>query len=176
MRVIELDASTWKTPLDFMRALKTAIGAPEWHGSNLNAFIDSMIWGGINSLEPPYTVIITKTGDVPSNVADAIRVLSTALSEQREWKLSHRGEDVDVSLKVQNALGWYVRVTTAQIVDGESLTVLYVVGNPSPEQAEQAVRQARSLPGEKYAAVAEATVGRGPQPEPGQVWELKGAI
>jgi len=100
MNVIELDASAWKTPLDFMRALKIAIGAPEWHGLNLNAFIDSMIWGGINDLEPPYNVIVTHAAALPEHVTDEIRVLSTALAEQRDWKLRHKGEDVHVSLVI----------------------------------------------------------------------------
>ncbi len=99
MRVIELDASNWKTMLDFMEALKTAIGAPSWHGSNVNAFIDSMIWGGINSVEPPYTVRITNTSGIPSDVADVIRGFSSAIREHREWRLRHRGDDIDVSLE-----------------------------------------------------------------------------
>jgi len=75
-----------------------------------------------------------------------------------------------------NVVGWYVRVTTTQIADGGPLTVLYVVGHPTPAEAEHAVKQVRSLPGEKYEVLSEAVPGRGPQPKPGQVWELKGAL
>ena len=50
MRRIELDAKSWMKILDFYQDLLKALGAPEWHGRNLNALIDSMIWGGINEL------------------------------------------------------------------------------------------------------------------------------
>jgi len=32
---------------------------------NLNALIDSMIWGGINTLKPPYVVCISHTAGFP---------------------------------------------------------------------------------------------------------------
>jgi hypothetical protein len=74
-------------------------------------------------------------------------------------------------------IGWYVRVTTTEIVEGEPRTILYVVGYPTPEEAERAVRQTRSLPGERYEVLeGEVVAGRGPRPKPGQVWELKGAL
>ena len=55
MRIIEIDGSDWQSVKDFLTALRAAIGAPDWHGSNVNAFIDSMIWGGINQIEPHLT-------------------------------------------------------------------------------------------------------------------------
>jgi hypothetical protein len=77
---------------------------------------------------------------------------------------------------VPNAIGWYVRVTTTEVVEGEPLTILYVVGYPTQEECKQAVRQARSMSGETYDVLDRAVLlGIGPQPKPGQVWELKGA-
>jgi hypothetical protein len=77
---------------------------------------------------------------------------------------------------VSNAIGWYVRVTTTEVLNGERQIVLYIVGHPTPEECERAVRQVRPLPGETYEVLAgEVAPGIGPQPEPGQVWELKGA-
>ena len=74
-------------------------------------------------------------------------------------------------------IGWYVRVTTTEIVNGEPLTTLYVVGHATPREAEEAVRLARSIPGEKYQALdGEITAGIGPQPKQGQVWRLDGAF
>ncbi len=73
-------------------------------------------------------------------------------------------------------IGWYVRVKTGEIVDGVYDTVLYVVGYPSPIEAEAAVRKTRSRPEEQYKIVSEVEAGRGLQPEPGQVWLLKGAV
>jgi hypothetical protein len=38
MKIIEIDASGWKTVVDFLEALKRAIGAPDWHGLSPDAF------------------------------------------------------------------------------------------------------------------------------------------
>lgn len=51
--IVDLDASAWKTPNDIYAALFKALGSPDWHGDSPDALIDSMIWGGINELEPP---------------------------------------------------------------------------------------------------------------------------
>jgi RNAse (barnase) inhibitor barstar len=55
MRIIELDAHNWKTGRDFYNAIAVALNSPENHGRNFNALIDSMVWGGIDDVEPPYT-------------------------------------------------------------------------------------------------------------------------
>jgi RNAse (barnase) inhibitor barstar len=57
MKRIWLDASEWKTPCDFYSALLPALGAPDWHGRNLDALFDSLS-GGINRLDPPFRVEI----------------------------------------------------------------------------------------------------------------------
>jgi hypothetical protein len=57
MRVIELHADTWDTAMDFVAALKVAIGAPDWRGNSADAFVDSMIWRDeINALKAPCTI------------------------------------------------------------------------------------------------------------------------
>ena len=58
MKVIELDAGLWREYLDFARALLAVLEAPHWHGTGVDALIDSMVYGGINGVEPPYTVVI----------------------------------------------------------------------------------------------------------------------
>jgi RNAse (barnase) inhibitor barstar len=63
MRWIELDGGSWTTALDFYTALLGALGAPKGHGRNINALIDSMIWGGMNAVEPPYTIRIRGIGN-----------------------------------------------------------------------------------------------------------------
>ena len=74
-------------------------------------------------------------------------------------------------------IGWYVRVTTGEVVDGVYDTVLYIAGYSSPADAEAAVKRARSKSGEQYKVLAEGIVaGRGPQPQPGEVRMLNGAV
>ena len=38
MRIVELHAEGWATAMDFVNALKEAIGAPDWHGQSPDAF------------------------------------------------------------------------------------------------------------------------------------------
>ena len=56
-------------------------------------------------------------------------------------------------------------------------TVLYVVGHPTPTEAEAVVRKSRQKLDETYEVLLEpVTPGKGPQPAPGQVWLLEGAV
>ena len=74
-------------------------------------------------------------------------------------------------------IGWYVRVTTGEVLDGVYDTVLYIAGFPTRAEAEAAVREARSKPGEQYEVLSGGIIaGAGPQPEPGQVRLLEGAV
>jgi RNAse (barnase) inhibitor barstar len=65
MKVIALDASEWHSPEDFYSALLPQLGAPEWHGHNLDALDDSLGVGGINSLEPPFKVEVAGAQQLP---------------------------------------------------------------------------------------------------------------
>lgn|ERR1700724_3855860 len=99
MRVIELDAGNWSTVLDFYDALLAALGAPEWHGRNLNALVDSMILGGINAVEPPYTIRILGIEKLPKDVGDEIQMIKRTLAKARVEFYNSRGRDVKVHLE-----------------------------------------------------------------------------
>jgi hypothetical protein len=67
VRVVEIQANNWKTAMDFVNALKGAIGAPQSPGSSPDAFIDSMIWhDDMNALKAPYTIKIIGLGLEPN--------------------------------------------------------------------------------------------------------------
>lgn len=56
-------------------------------------------------------------------------------------------------------------------------TVLYIAGYPTPAEAEAAVRKARSKSGEHYEVLEGGIVaGCGPEPQPGEVRMLAGAV
>jgi len=55
MKVIRLDATGWRSSEDFYSELLPQLGAPAWHGRNLNALEDSL-YGGINEVVPPFKV------------------------------------------------------------------------------------------------------------------------
>lgn len=53
-----LDASSWTTANDFYDSFFLAVGAPDWHGRNLDALNDSIATGDINQIEVPYRIVI----------------------------------------------------------------------------------------------------------------------
>lgn len=101
MKIIELDATKWKTVLDFYQALLAAVGAPTWHGKSPDALIDSMIWGGINAVEPPYTIRISGTAGLPKDVREHIDLVKQALRRGRRDYQSRQGGDVGVSIGIE---------------------------------------------------------------------------
>ena len=100
MRTIELDATKWKTYDDFYNALLPSVGAPKWHGENLNALVDSMIWGGINALEPPYTIRVSGSTMLPKHIRDHLERAKWALEEGRKDYQEQEGGDVEVAIEI----------------------------------------------------------------------------
>ncbi len=100
MREIALDATNWKTRLDFYAALLPAIGAPAWHSAGVPAIADSMINGGINKLKPPYVVRVYNMGCVPADVAEEVGWAIDGLTSSRAYIREHRGYDVNVSMEI----------------------------------------------------------------------------
>jgi hypothetical protein len=100
MRTIDRDASSWTTVLDFYGALLAAIGAPTWHGKSIDALVDSMIWGGINAVEPPYTIRVQHLAGSPPDVIRVAQLAKHALAQGRTDFRLRRGCDVDVNLEV----------------------------------------------------------------------------
>ncbi|MFY9854644.1 MAG: barstar family protein, partial [Terracidiphilus sp.] len=81
---IRLDADGWQSSDDVYQAFFTAVGAPSWHGRNLDALYDSIGTGAINETEVPYRITIQNVekmgNDAASFVhdfADLIRHLQT---------------------------------------------------------------------------------------------------
>jgi RNAse (barnase) inhibitor barstar len=99
MRIIDLNASGWRTAGDFYDALLPKLGAPEWHGRNANALNDSVIWGGINSVNPPLVIRVRGLEHVPKAVADAVKLAKRGLDEGREDFRAQHGRDIDVQFE-----------------------------------------------------------------------------
>jgi RNAse (barnase) inhibitor barstar len=64
MKEIILDGSKWQSRDDVYDAFFQAVGAPTWHGRNLDALIDSIETGSINVVEVPYRLVIKHYGSV----------------------------------------------------------------------------------------------------------------
>jgi hypothetical protein len=99
VRTIELDAANWKTVLDFYRAVLTAVGAPKWHGESPDALIDSMIWGGINAIDPPYTIKISGVRSAPKGVYEHIDLVKRAFADARTEYCRRHNADIDLSIE-----------------------------------------------------------------------------
>lgn len=100
MRAIELDASDWKTPLDFITALQKALNAPEWCGSNVDAINELMIWGlGADELPPPYVINISGVSACPSEVRDYVALQAMFVQKARGEKQARDGVDINVSIE-----------------------------------------------------------------------------
>jgi hypothetical protein len=101
MKIVELHADGWVTATDFMNVLKKAIGAPDWHGSSMDAFLDSMIYhDDINALKSPYTIRIAGVGKAKPEAQDAICLLARLINERGA---SDRGSDLEVAVLVEDS-------------------------------------------------------------------------
>lgn len=68
VRKLFLDASQWKTTEVLYQSFFTAVGAPAWHGKNFDALKDSIVTGGINKIEVPYSLVIENFGEMPRSI------------------------------------------------------------------------------------------------------------
>jgi hypothetical protein len=101
MQIVELDADGWVTATDFANALKKATGAPEWHGSSVDAFLDSMIYHDeINALKSPYTIKIAGVDKAKPEAQDAIRLLARLINERGA---SDCDTDLEVTILVEDS-------------------------------------------------------------------------
>lgn len=99
MQIVELHAENLVTALDFAGALKKAIGAPDWHGSSVDAFLESMIYtDGINALKAPYTIRISGVDQAGPEAQRMIRLLAQVINERGA---SDRGGDLEVTMLVE---------------------------------------------------------------------------
>ena len=91
MRKIILTGSGRNSREDFYNAFLSAVGAPEWHGHNLDALNDSIGTGSINELEVPYCVRIRGLHDM----SDAARNMGYSFEKLVE-DLKARGVGIDL--------------------------------------------------------------------------------
>jgi hypothetical protein len=95
---IKLDARQWRKIDDFYDALLEAIEAPAWHGRNINALADSMVCGGINALEPPFSISISHADALSEEIRAHIGYAAETIQMVREDVHRRTGVDMEVSL------------------------------------------------------------------------------
>jgi RNAse (barnase) inhibitor barstar len=73
LKELPLDGTKWQSKDDVYNSFFRAVGAPDWHGRNLDALNDSIANGSINQVEVPYRLVITsydKIGAGAKQMAD----------------------------------------------------------------------------------------------------------
>jgi RNAse (barnase) inhibitor barstar len=70
--ILDLNAAGWNTRDDFYAAFFQAVGAPEWHGRNFDALLDSIQTGRINVVEVPYKILVANSAIAGSAVRAAL--------------------------------------------------------------------------------------------------------
>jgi RNAse (barnase) inhibitor barstar len=94
MNNIQLNGSKWVSKDDFYEALLRALGAPDWHGKNLDALSDSLRGGDINRINPPLAIIVTGEREMAPEASDTLRRFGTLVSD-----LHARSLEVSLTVK-----------------------------------------------------------------------------
>lgn len=98
--IIEIDTSEWRHVIDFYKDVLKNIRAPDWHGKSINALVDSMIYGGINEIESPYTIRFRGVDDLPADIIDELRVAKNTIDAARLDQRNTTGLDADVEFEI----------------------------------------------------------------------------
>ena len=89
MQSLTLDAARWRTAGDVYDALLVALGAPTWHGRNLDALADSLRGGDLNRVNSPLDVTVTGLSSAGPEAQAAATRIAVLFAD-----LSHDGCDV----------------------------------------------------------------------------------
>ena len=91
---IVLAAAGWKTPDDFYAAFLGAVGAPPWHGRNLDALWDSISAGDINRINPPYRIRITGISDMAEECKHLLDRFTALIRQAKD-----EGSSIEIALE-----------------------------------------------------------------------------
>ena len=64
-----------------------------------DALIDSMIWGGIDEIEPPYVIRISGLRSEPKDVHEHVALVKRAIANARTEYCRRRNADIDVTIE-----------------------------------------------------------------------------
>lgn len=94
MKEILLDGAAWKTKDDFYTAFLSAVGAPDWHGHNLDALNDSIGVGNINEVNPPFLVKIRGSASMKSEAKQMVERFQQLIQDLE-------GKGINVAIQVE---------------------------------------------------------------------------
>ena len=102
MKFIEVNISNCVNPLDVMDRIVVAIGAPMYHGRSIDSFIDSMIWGEMNSINPPFIILWIGYEDSNKEVREFIEKFEEYISEALVEENLKRNQTKEIAFRKQN--------------------------------------------------------------------------
>lgn len=91
IRQIVLDANVWRSREDVYEAFLPALGAPDWHGRNLDALWDSLTSDDINEVKAPFAIEVQRTASLPRELRRFLRAISGLFDDARQ-------EGIEVSI------------------------------------------------------------------------------
>jgi RNAse (barnase) inhibitor barstar len=94
MKEINLDARAWRNRDDFYDALLPSLGAPHWHGRNLDALNDSLRCDDINAVRLPLHIRITNSTSVPAELRRHLQQLAELIADLR----TRDGREIQLTL------------------------------------------------------------------------------
>jgi RNAse (barnase) inhibitor barstar len=94
MKELMLDGRDWDTADDVYDAFFLAVGAPVWHGRNLDALNDSIATGSINAIEVPYRIVIANFDLISGNAMSMATNFTDLVRE-----IAARGCPVEIELR-----------------------------------------------------------------------------
>lgn len=92
---IHLDGRSWQSADDFYAAYLRAVGAPEWHGHNLDALWDSLTGGDINQRNPPFRIRILGLGQMGPEAKQTMERFASLVEQARA-----EGHQIELELSV----------------------------------------------------------------------------
>jgi len=94
VKKIIVDATGWLEPDDFYRAVLPVLGAPGWHGHNLDALWDS-VTSNINDVQPPYTLTIKNSSQMSGEMVHFLSEVRSLFQQARD----ERGITVELRIE-----------------------------------------------------------------------------
>lgn len=94
MKRLCIDLSECQTIDSVYTVLLSEIGAPSWHGRNLDALWDSIIDNDINEIKPPYYIEVLGTDRLPLEVVLLLTRIRILFEEAKT------AQGIDVSFKI----------------------------------------------------------------------------
>ena len=94
MPKVLLDGQSWVSSDDFYEALLAALGAPSWHGRNLDALEETLRSGETNALNPPLDLAISGMESMGGEARTTVHRFNELVSDLR-------AADIDIRLQLR---------------------------------------------------------------------------